>query len=89
MKPCAFFPDPFRGGDNIIVLTECYNWEDQEFKNLKPSNTNFRSFVKPIFEATQGELPWYGIEQEYTLLDQENRFTTHPHGWPKEGYPGN
>ena len=62
MKPCAFYPDPFRGGDNIIVLTECYNWKDNTFEKLVPANSNFRSFVKGIFAATKEEQPWYGIE---------------------------
>jgi glutamine synthetase len=31
MKPVAFYPDPFLGGDNILVLTETYTWEDSTY----------------------------------------------------------
>jgi len=89
MKPVAFYPDPFLGGDNILVLTETFMWEDVTYQKLIPSNTNFRHFAAPIFKECAGEKPWYGIEQEYTLLQSKNRFSTHPYGWPASGFPGN
>ena len=46
MKPVAYYPDPFRGGNNIIVLTETYIWVDDKFSGLKPANTNFRYYAK-------------------------------------------
>jgi glutamine synthetase len=89
MKPVSFYPDPFRGGDNIIVLTETWIWEDATFQKLVPANSNFRHFAKQIWDQKQDELPWYGIEQEYTLLEEKNRFTAAPYGWPHAGFPGN
>merc|ERR1712151_1453171 len=61
-KPAAMFPDPFRRGDNILVLTETFVWEDTTYKNLVPSKTNFRHHSTPIFDACKEEVPWYGIE---------------------------
>lgn len=89
MKPVAFFPDPFRGGNNVVVLTETFQWEDNTYQKLRPANSNFRHFARQIFDANTEEKPWYGIEQEYTLLEEKNRFTIHPYGWPSSGFPGN
>lgn len=83
------FPDPFRGGDNVMVLTETYIWSDKTYQNLIPTNTNFRHFAKQIFDANPAEEPWYGIEQEYTILQDQNKFKTQPYGWPSNGYPSN
>ena len=89
LKPCFYFPDPFRGGDNIMVLCETYTWADTSYQTLIPANTNFRAYSKPVFQALEEEDPWFGIEQEYTLLTFHNRFQTRPYGWPSAGYPGN
>lgn len=69
LKPVAYFRDPFREGDNILVLCESFIWADSEFKEMKPANTNFRHYAKSIFDAVAEEKPWFGIEQEYTMLD--------------------
>ena len=88
MKPVAMFPDPFRRGDNLLVLTETFVWADTTYKTLVPSKTNFRHHAKPIFDACLEEEPWFGIEQEYTLLTDYDKFNTKPYGWPTSGYPG-
>jgi glutamine synthetase len=88
MKPVAYYPDPFRGGDNIIVMTETFVWADDKFTTLKPANTNFRHYAKAIFDAGKFEEPWFGIEQEYSLLEIKNNFTVKPLGWPSSGFPG-
>lgn len=90
LKPVAYFRDPFRQGDNILVMCECWGWTDNTCSKLVPANTNFRHFANKIWESPQvkAEETWYGIEQEYTLIGDCTKFTTHPLGWPNNGYPG-
>jgi glutamine synthetase len=90
LKPVAYFRDPFRQGDNLIVLADGYVWQAGGFTVLTPNNTNFRHFAAKIFEQAEiaAEEPWFGIEQEYTLLGTQTKFTTWPLGWPNNGYPG-
>ncbi len=88
LKPVAYFPDPFREEPNILVLCETWNWRDTTFTAQKPCNTNFRYFANKMMEEAKDEEPWFGIEQEYTLLENKNKFTTWPLGWPQGGFPG-
>jgi glutamine synthetase len=62
LKPVAFFRDPFRRCDNILVLCETYAWEDTSYTKLVPANSNFRVYSEVIFEAAKHEKPWFGIE---------------------------
>jgi glutamine synthetase len=90
LKPVAYFRDPFRQGDNVIVLAEGYVWTPGGFTTLVPNNTNFRHFAEKVFkhEKIAHEEPWFGIEQEYTLVGTQTKFTLWPLGWPNNGYPG-
>ncbi|PHH68271.1 hypothetical protein CDD82_685 [Ophiocordyceps australis] len=77
LRPCAVYPDPFRGKPNIVVLCECWNPDGT------PNKYNFRHECNKVMEAYAEHKPWFGLEQEYTLLDHDDR----PYGWPSGGYP--
>jgi len=77
LRPAAIFKDPFRGGDNIIVLASTYNSDGT------PNKTNHRHFAAKTMEQAKEHVPWFGLEQEYTLMDVDGN----PFGWPKGGFP--
>ena len=78
IKPISMFKDPFLGGDNLLVMCECLN------NDKTPHATNHRRNAVLIFEKVKDSHPWYGMEQEYSLLDVDG----YPLGWPKGGFPG-
>ncbi|CEJ93056.1 Putative Glutamine synthetase [[Torrubiella] hemipterigena] len=77
LRPCAIYPDPFRGSPNIIVLAECWNADGT------PNKYNYRHECEKVMEAYADHEPWFGLEQEYTFLDLDDR----PFGWPAGGFP--
>uniref|UniRef100_A0A6N2M0Y9 glutamine synthetase n=2 Tax=Salix TaxID=40685 RepID=A0A6N2M0Y9_SALVM len=81
LYPQSIFKDPFRKGNNILVMCDAYTPAGE------PIPTNKRFNAAQIFSnpAVAAEVPWYGIEQEYTLLQKDINW---PLGWPVGGFPG-
>ncbi|KAG4110681.1 hypothetical protein ERO13_D13G062100v2 [Gossypium hirsutum] len=73
--------DPFRGGSNILVMCDTYTPAGDPIPTNKRFNAD-KIFNHPDVAA---EEPWFGIEQEYTLLQKDTRW---PLGWPVGGFPG-
>jgi len=63
LHPRRIFTDPFRGAPHILVMCDVYNaWDG------KPSIGNTRAACADIMEKYKKHDPWFGIEQEYTLM---------------------
>jgi len=77
LHPVAIYKDPFRRGNHILVMCETYKYDGT------PMESNHRKKCNEVAEKVASEEPWFGIEQEYTLLDIDGR----PLGWPRNGYP--
>lgn len=77
--PRALYRDPFKAGDNdVIVLCDTYKADGT------PCDSNHRAAMQSAYDRTKDTEPWFGIEQEYTFLDADGR----PLGWPTNGFPG-
>lgn len=66
LVPRTIFRDPFRGGDNIIVMADAYIppsvGEDPNVP-LTPIPTNTRHACMKTMDKVRDEDPWFGIEQ--------------------------
>jgi len=81
--PRAIFDDPFRGYPHVMVVTDCYNaWDD------KPAIGNTRAeFAELMEKYGKKHDPWYGIEQEYTLMKagKVGEKSDMPYGFNEDG----
>ena len=84
LKPQRIFQDPVRGAPNIIVICDCYE-PAKGGAEMTPIPSNTRYAAANNFAAKPSEVPWFGLEQEYTLFNKDKKT---PLGWPVSGYPG-
>ena len=56
LVPRAIFKDPFRGGDNVIVLSECYT------ASQEPAIGNTRASCAAVMDKYAHHDPWFGID---------------------------
>jgi glutamine synthetase len=76
LQPVASYPDPIRGGDDVLVMSEVL------LTDMTPHETNTRALLRPVAEKFADQEPIFGIEQEYTFF-KEGR----PLGFPPNGFP--
>jgi glutamine synthetase len=62
IKPRCIFNCPFRGGDNVLVMCDCYNPDGS------PAKGNNRCAANEIFNKDTTAEPWFGLEQEFFLF---------------------
>ncbi|WP_428116281.1 glutamine synthetase GlnII [Candidatus Poriferisodalis sp.] len=80
LKPVYSCPDPLRGGNDILVMCETFTTETME-----PHPTNTRARQRAVLDNYGDQGFWFGLEQEYTMLDPVTKW---PYGFPPNGFPG-
>ena len=74
LRPVFDCPDPVRGGNNILVMTEVLNTD------LTPHESNTRAACAEVAEKYAEQEYIFGIEQEYTFFKGAR-----PLGFPEHG----
>jgi glutamine synthetase len=85
LHPVAIYKCPFRSKtfnmpntQYAIVLCETYHRD----KSLTRVNTRYEA--NKVFNKLEDKYPWYGLEQEYFIINPQ---TKKPIGWPINGIP--
>ena len=76
LRPVYTCADPIRNFPNILVMCEVLD------TSLQPHPTNNRAACALESQRFEDQKPWFGMEQEYTLL-KDGRIL----GFPKNGFP--
>jgi len=74
LKPVFITNDPIRGGDNKLILCEVLNSDGtpHETNNRRKLKKELNSLDISEKKLGKDELPWFGWEQEYTLVHKPN-----------------
>ena len=70
LKPAAVYMDPFRKAPNVMVLCETYR------PNGEPLPNNHRKHAKELFAKNKAVEPWFGIEQEFFIMDGDGPYNS-------------
>lgn len=65
LKPVRIFPCPFRRNNGFIALCDTY------LPSGEPAPNNNRHQAKQIFDRYLDQEPWFGLEQEYFIIDPD------------------
>ena len=76
LRPVFVCKDPLRGPNDKLVMCEVL------LTDMTPHPSNTRAACAETAKKYAAFESWFGIEQEYTFI-QNNR----PLGWPENGYP--
>lgn len=79
IKPRAYFRNPFISFNSYLVLCDTYT------PNGEPLSNNHRVWANKIFNKKLDEEPWYGMEQEYFLISNEDNPISWPFGKEPQG----
>jgi len=78
LYPRAVFSCPFRGQNALLIVCDTYDTSGQ------PTATNNRCHAKTLFDKDLDAKPWFGLEQEYFIMNPSNM---KPIGFPATGWP--
>jgi glutamine synthetase len=64
LRPRNVYPCPFRSRPNILLMCETYKSDGE------PALCNNRHWAKELFDKNLEQKPWFGIEQEFFMMDR-------------------
>lgn len=79
IKPRKIYKDPFSKNSKYILVL-CDTW----LPSGQPHPTNTRVIAEQIFKQKRELQPWFGMEQEFFVINRNNNF---PIGFPSNGFP--